>query len=56
MLLDSAMNLKLLQFRNIIVTPHIAFNSIDAIRRINETSFDTIEAFLKGEIVNNVIR
>lgn len=56
MLLDSAMNLKLLQFRNIIATPHIAFNSIDAIRRINETSFDTIEAFLKGEIVNNVIR
>ena len=27
-LLDSAMNLKLLQFKNVIATPHIAFNSI----------------------------
>ena len=54
MLLDSAMNLKLLQFRNVIATPHIAFNSIDAINRINATTFDNIMAFLKGERVNIV--
>lgn len=55
MLLDSAMNLKLLQFRNVIATPHIAFNSIDAINRINATTFDNIMAFLKGNPAN-VIR
>jgi len=54
MLLDSAMNLKLLQFRNVIATPHIAFNSVDAINRINATTFDNIMAFLKGEAVNMV--
>ena len=54
MLLDSAMNLKLLQFRNVIATPHIAFNSIDAIHRINAITFDNITAFLKGEPVNMV--
>ncbi len=54
MLLDSAMNLKLLQFRNVIATPHIAFNSIDAIHRINAITFDNITAFLKGEAVNVV--
>lgn len=53
-LLDSAMNLKLLQFRNVIATPHIAFNSIDAIHRINATTFDNIRAFLKGKTVNIV--
>ncbi len=54
MLLDSAMNLKLLQFRNVIATPHIAFNSVDAINRINATTFNNIMAFLKGEAVNVV--
>ena len=52
MLLDSAMNLKLLQFCNVIATPHIAFNSIDAINRINATTFDNIMAFLKGNPAN----
>ncbi len=55
-LLDSAMNLKLLQFKNVIVTPHIAFNSIDAINRINQTTFDNIKSFLDGVIINNVIK
>lgn len=55
-LLDSAMNLKLLQFRNVIVTPHIAFNSTDAIRRINQTTIENIKNFLNGIVVNNVIK
>ena len=54
MLLDSAMNLKLLQFRNVIATPHIAFNSIDAINRINATTFENIMAFLKNKPMNRV--
>ena len=55
-LLDSAMNLKLLQFKNVIATPHIAFNSIDAINRINQTTFDNIKSYLDGVIVNNVVK
>ena len=55
-LLDSAMNLKLLQFRNVIATPHIAFNSIDAINRINEITLDNIRGFQNGSVPNNVIR
>lgn len=54
-LLDSAMNLKLLQFKNVIATPHIGFNSIDAINRINTTTIDNIKSFLEGIIVNNVL-
>ena len=53
-LLDSAMNLKLLQFKNVIVTPHIAFNSIDAINRINIITVQNITAFLGGKTMNNV--
>ncbi len=55
-LLDSAMNLKLLQFRNVIATPHIAFNSIDAINRINATTFETITLFMHGSLINSVIK
>ncbi len=55
-LLDSAMNLKLLQFKNVIATPHIAFNSIDAINRINATTFETIVAFQNGTLLNSVMK
>ena len=55
-LLDSAMNLKLMQFDNVIGTPHISFNTKDAIDRINDTTFENIKNFLKGKIVNSVIR
>ncbi|MBQ9090431.1 MAG: hydroxyacid dehydrogenase [Alphaproteobacteria bacterium] len=54
-LLDSAMNLKLLQFKNVIATPHIAFNSIDAINRINQTTLDNIKNFKNGTIINNIL-
>lgn len=53
-LIDSALNLKLLQFKNVIATPHIAFNSIDAINRINETTFHNIHSYLENKIINNV--
>lgn len=53
-LLDSAMNLKLMQFQNVITTPHIAFNSIDAIDRINQTTLNNISEFLKNKPVNLV--
>ncbi len=44
-LLDSAMNLKLLQHPHVIATPHIAFNSKDALARILTTTFENIKNF-----------
>lgn len=54
--LESALNLKLMQFKNVLVTPHIAFNSLDAIYRIMETTFENIKGFLNGNIQNNVVQ
>ncbi len=42
-LLDSTFNLKLMQHPNVIITPHIAFNTIDALNRILLTTFDNIQ-------------
>jgi len=53
-LLDSALNLKLLQFKNVIATPHIAFNSIDAVNRINQTTCENMVAFFEGSPQNLV--
>ncbi len=53
-LLDSALNLKLMQFKNVIITPHIAFNSIDGLKRINDVTFENILNFFSGNIVNQV--
>ena len=55
-LLDSAMNLKLLQFKNVIVTPHIAFNSVDAVHRINQTTLDNIKHFIAGDVINSIVK
>jgi D-lactate dehydrogenase len=55
-LLDSAMNLKILQLKNVIATPHIAFNSVDAVERILKTTYDNINGFLAGTPMNNVVK
>lgn len=44
----------LLRMRNVIVTPHSAFNTRDAVRRILETTRDNIEGFLRHEPQNLV--
>ena len=44
-LLDSALNLKLLQYSQAIITPHIAFNTKDALERILKITFETINRF-----------
>lgn len=51
-LLDSAINFKLLQLKNVIATPHVAFNSSDAVNRILQTTMDNINGFLKGKNLN----
>ena len=39
---------------NVIVTPHMAFNSVEAKREITETNADNIRAAVNGEVVNGV--
>jgi D-lactate dehydrogenase len=46
------LNETLLSKPNVIFTPHIAFNSEEAIQCINDTTADNIKAFLLGEPVN----
>ena len=44
----------LLRMRNVIVTPHSAFNTHEAVQRIVETTVSNIEAFLRGAPANEV--
>ncbi|MCC7370519.1 MAG: hydroxyacid dehydrogenase [Chloroflexi bacterium] len=53
--LKAAMRLHLLQRReNVVLTPHIAFNSHEAVRRILDTTVGNIRAFLAGQPTNLV--
>lgn len=45
----------LLRFPNVLVTPHNAYNTEDAVRRIIRTTLDNIEAFARGTPVNVVL-
>lgn len=45
----------LLKEKNVIVTPHNAFNSRDALNRIVETTVENIKAFLEGERLNRIL-
>ncbi|MFP4416040.1 MAG: hydroxyacid dehydrogenase [Chitinispirillaceae bacterium] len=44
----------LFQLDNVIVTPHNAFNTTEAVQRILATTCQNIDAFSKGEVVNVV--
>lgn len=44
----------LVHMRNVIVTPHSAFNTREAVQRILDTTMENIEAFAAGEPVNVV--
>jgi len=44
----------LLRMRNVVITPHTAFNTREAVQRILEVSLDNIEGFLRGEVPNLV--
>jgi len=48
------LNRELLRRPDMIVTPHIAFDSWEAIERILDTTIDTIKSFRKGVMVNTV--
>ena len=44
----------LMRLRNVVVTPHNAFNTREAVDRILDTTAENIEGFLAGEPVNTV--
>ena len=50
----TVLNNRLLQLDNVIVTPHIAYDTNEAINRILNTSVENILAFDDGKIQNNV--
>ena len=53
--LRAAMRVHLLQRReNVVLTPHIAFNSQEAVRRILDTTVDNIDGLLRGQPRNVV--
>ena len=54
--LNTIINNKLLRLPNVIITPHTAFNSIDAVNRILATTIKNIESFSVGRLVNSVIK
>ena len=55
--LRAAMRLHLLQRReNVVLTPHIGFNSHEAVRRILDTTIDNVNGFLGGQAQNAVGR
>ncbi len=47
-------NQRLLARPDVIFTPHVAFNSVEAITRINQTTAENIRLFLRGEASNLV--
>lgn len=47
-------NQKFLELNNVIVTPHVAFDTQEAIERILTTTFKNINSFIKGEVINRV--
>jgi D-lactate dehydrogenase len=47
-------NANLIGRPNVVFTPHIAFNSVEAVKRINQTTLENINAFLVGQPINVV--
>jgi len=47
-------NHKLIDMPNVIITPHIAFDTAEAVYRILQTAIDNINGYLQGNIINRV--
>jgi len=47
-------NARLISRPNVVFTPHVAFNSVEAIGRINAMTVENINAFLAGRPINTV--
>lgn len=53
---QTLINERLLKLRNVVVTPHIAYNTYQAQKRILNITISNIESFFNGKITNSVIR
>lgn len=53
---QTLLNDRLLKLHNVVVTPHIAYNSKEANERILNITMGNIAKFFKGEIQNSVIK
>lgn len=53
---QTLINERLLKLHNVVITPHIAYNSTEANERILKITLDNIDSFFKGELKNSVIR
>ncbi len=51
-----AENHRLLEMKNVIITPHNAFNTEEALRRILEVTVENINGFKKGRSINSINR
>ena len=51
---QTILNTRLQQLDNVIITPHIAYNTHEAIYRILKTTMDNINSFVSGNFMNNV--
>ena len=51
---QTIINSRLFQLDNVILTPHIAYNTQEAIQRILDTTMDNIRQFAIGNIQNYV--
>lgn len=47
-------NGQLLARRNVVFTPHVAFNSVEAVQRINLTTVNNIRGFFEGHPINTI--
>jgi D-lactate dehydrogenase len=45
-------NARLISRPNVVFTPHVAFNSVEAVERINAVTVENIKAFLVGKPAN----
>ena len=53
---QTIINSRLFQLDNVIITPHIAYNTKEAVNRILNTTISNINSFLEGHIQNCVIK
>ncbi len=54
-ILYSLVNQKMLQLENAIITPHIGFNSVDAVIRILDTSMNNVNLFIQGKEAKYIV-
>ncbi len=47
-------NQLLMDMQNVIVTPHIAFNTEEAVREIMETTAENLKSFAEGKVINQI--